>query len=309
LLDSNKIIVILGPTASGKTEVSIELSKYLDLEIISADSRQIYKYLDIGTAKPTKEEQSAVPHHFIDILDPAQYYSAGKFGNDAEKVVQEIFLRGRIPCVVGGSGLYIQSLCEGLFDENDNENDTRLEIRICLENKFKKSGIENLYNELKEIDIDSANKYGDMNPRRIIRALEYYYSNHIPLSKAHNEFQTNRNFTPVYFGIEHERKELYDRINLRSENMWKSGLIEETKHILEMGYLPSLNSLNTVGYKECIAFLNNELSEKEAIEKIKQNTRHYAKRQLTWFRKNPNIKWLNGNPKNIAEVITMNFTR
>ena len=298
----NKVIVILGPTASGKTDVSIELSKFIECEIISADSRQIYRYLDIGTAKPTINELNKVKHHFIDILNPDEYFSAGLFGKMGEAVIDELFNKNKIPVIAGGSGLYIKALCEGLFAE-DKIDDTN-EIRKILNNRLQSEGIENLYDELVKADYESALLYSDKNPRRILRALEYYHLTGLPLSKAHKEKCDKKNFTALYFGIRFEREILYDRINKRSEFMWEDGLVDETIKVIEMGYSQELNSLNTVGYKECLSYLKGDITRIRAIELTKQNTRRYAKRQMTWFRKNENINWLDGgNDKLIAEKI------
>jgi len=302
LLEKKTLIVILGPTASGKTAVSIKLSEKIDAEVISADSRQIYKYLDIGTAKPSQAELNAVPTHFIDLLEPDEYYSAGLFGNQAEKVAVDIINREKVPLVVGGSGLYIKALCEGLFDE-ESDNRQRIAVREKLQKDFEDNGIDDLFDKLKEIDPVSTEKYSDKNPRRVLRALEHYYVTGKSFSQAHKLQENNRNFNVVYFGIEFPRQELYDRINLRAEQMWQNGLVEETKKVLNMGFSPELNSLNTVGYKETIAFLQNKLSVMEALEEIKKNTRHYAKRQMTWFRKVENVNWLAGDTKDICNGI------
>ena len=219
------LIVILGPTASGKTEVSLELSELLPIEIISADSRQIYKYLDIGTAKPTKEERTKVKHHFIDITKPDEYYSAGRFGIDAENIANEIINKKKIPVVVGGSGLYIQALCEGLF--NEEKDIDSIKIRVELQSQFEKEGIEPLYEELKQVDSTSAELYSDKIPRRIIRALKFWYSSGIPISEAQKANAILKNFNILYFGIELERDVLYERINQRSEKMWKQACPEK----------------------------------------------------------------------------------
>ncbi len=305
LLESKSLIVILGPTASGKTNISIKLSEILDIEVISADSRQIYKHLDIGTATPSQDELSAVPTHFINIIEPDEYYSAGLFGNQAEKTAFEIMKRNKIPVVVGGSGLYIKALCEGLFKE-ETDNKQRIDVREKLQKEYDENGIDNLFDKLKKIDPVSAEKYSDKNPRRILRALEHYYVTGKAFSQAHQSQENNRDFNVIYFGIQFPREELYKRINLRAEQMWHNGLIEETQKVLEMGYSPELNSLNTVGYKEVIAFLNNKLSQKEALEEMKKNTRHYAKRQMTWFRKVENVNWISGSVVEIADVILKN---
>lgn len=295
--EKRNIIVIEGATASGKTSVSIELAKFFPIEIISADSRQVFKYLNIGTAKATPEEQAQVPHHLIDFLDPKEYFSAGEFAKAALPIVDQIFDRGNIPVVVGGSGLYIKALCEGLFD--DGMPDKR-------ENNFEtaEQDISKLYDELKIVDPDSAALYADKNPRRIARALEYFHSTGIPLSVAQKQFAEVRDFTPIYFAINREREELYDRINRRTEIMWHDGLLQETESVLNAGYSPELNSLNTVGYKETIQYINGEISELRAIELIAQHTRNYAKRQMTWFRRDKNVHWVKPSAEEIAKFLT-----
>ncbi len=300
-LENIPLVVILGPTASGKTEVSIELSYLLDIEVLSADSRQVYKYLDIGTATPSEKELSAVKHHFINTLYPDEYFSAGQFGGQAAKAAVDIFRRNKIPVVVGGSGLYIRALCEGLFEEDDG--DTGDAIRIELEMKLNNEGIDYLFGELIRIDEESAIKYGDKNPRRIIRALGYYYNTGRRLSEAHIESPEKRPFNTLYFGVHHPREVLYSRINRRTEMMWAGGVKQEAENVLDLGYSKELNALNTVGYKEYFEFAGGRISEREAIDLMKRNTRRYAKRQMTWFRKNKNIKWLEGGAKEIAEVI------
>lgn len=308
-----ELYVIVGPTASGKTALALELAKHKNIEIISADSRQLFKYMTIGTAKPNSEEIAVCPHHFIDFLEPSEYYSAGIFGDEAEIRAKEIAARGNIPVVVGGSGLYVKSLCEGFF-EDESTNEDVLKIRKILEAELAEKGREAMYEELKLVDPDSAEKYIDRNPRRIVRALEYFRANGEPFSSSQKVKSSKRNFDSYFFGIEYPREVLYDRINLRSEIMWQNGLPQETKSILDMGFQPNLNSLNTVGYKETIQFLNGEISELEAVEKIKQNTRRYAKRQLTWFRNQyPDMTWFGGdiasNAIEISNKIQSNLTK
>ncbi len=300
-------IAIVGATCSGKTQTSIELSRLLDVEIISADSRQLYRYLTIGTAKPTHEELSTCTHHFIDILNPDEPYSAGTFANDALITVNDITNRGKIPLIVGGSGLYVSALCEGIFSEEIDDSGlihrAKLEERLAIEGKYK------LYEELAKIDPISAQKYTDLNPRRIIRALEYYYTTGTPLSAAHkNNTKSDIPFTTLFFGIEIDRRSLYEKINKRCIEMWSNGLIEETEKVLSMGYSHELNSLNTVGYKETIKFLKGEFTKEQALEKMQQSTRNYAKRQLTWFRKRENITWLSGSPLEISQVIYSRYS-
>lgn len=290
----NKInlFVIAGATASGKTELALALSDYLPIEIISADSRQIYKYMDIGTAKPTSDELKRVPHHFIDIVNPDEFYSAGIFEKQADEKVLDIISRDKIPLIVGGSGLYIKALCEGFF-EDETDNEELLKIRSGLEKELLDKGRMALYNELLLIDKISAEKYSDMNPRRIIRALTHYRLTGIPFSVSHKEQMKCKNYFCHYFAIDLPRNILYDRINKRTLLMWQNGLLRETANLLEMGYSEKLNALNTVGYKETIQFIKGLINEAETISKIQQNTRHYAKRQLTWFRNQcDNIHWL-----------------
>ncbi len=299
---NHKILpVVFGPTASGKTALGIALSEILPIEVISADSRQIYKYMSIGTAKPTPEEMAAVPHHLVDFLDPAETYSAGRFAADAGRVIAEIIERGRIPFVAGGSGLYIRALCEGFFAESHFDYSP---IRAALSAELETKGIDALCEELREADRASWELYSDRNPRRVLRALEYFRAHSRPISADHVEKQQASDYMPVYFFLDWPRDELYARINRRTEIMWESGLPQEAQHLLDMGYAPELNSLNTVGYKETFACLGGELSESEAIEEIKKNTRHYAKRQMTWIRRYTEAIPLPGtNSKAAAEAL------
>jgi len=301
----NNIIIIQGPTASGKTSLSVSVAKILQnvvvSEIVSADSRQVYKYMDIGTAKPTKEEMQSIPHHLVDILDPSDVYSAGRFRTDATTIINLLHKEKKLPIVVGGTGLYISALCEGLFDDGSYDYS---EIRKALTERLSIVGIDELYKELTVIDNISAEKYKDKNPRRVLRALEYYHFHRKPLSSAHIEYQTNNDFNTLYFAIEMERSDLYDRINTRCTHMWDLGLLHETVKLLDMGFSTELNSLNTVGYKEAIKVINHELSIDEAKGLMAQNTRRYAKRQLTWLRNRQiNYIWLKGTQDDMVETI------
>lgn len=297
-----QIIVITGPTASGKTSLSIELAQKYNAEIISADSRQIFEYLDIGTAKVTKEEQSLVKHHFIDEKKPDEYYSAGQFGDEAFERVNEIKSRNKNIIVVGGPGLYVKSLFEGLFEEEESEQ--RSLVRQKFYNILSSDGENALYDKLLEVDPESAAIYHDRNHRRIIRALEHYEITGRTLSSDWKKKNKERQeLNPIYFAIDHNREELYSRINKRTELMWKEGLVEETKGILEMGFSEELNSLNTVGYKEAILNIKNELSLELAIEEMQKNTRRFAKRQLTWCRNQiPDLIWLDPNSDMIEKI-------
>jgi tRNA dimethylallyltransferase len=286
-----RVIVIAGPTCSGKTSVSIELSKHFASEIISADSRQVYKFLDIGTAKPTGEELKAAKHHLVDCLTPDQEYNASKFEIDSIKLIEELFEAGKIPIVAGGSGLYIKALIEGIF----NSVDTDEELRAGYLEKRKNLGDEYLYEELKKVDPESASKMLPQNWKRVIRALEVFHLTGEPIWKHQENYKRDINFGFIRFGLNWKRELLYKRIELRVDRMIELGLVEETKKVLEMGYSKNANSLNTVGYKEIISFLEGEITLERAVELIKRNTRRFAKRQMTWFRKDDQINWIDIN--------------
>ena len=297
------IIVIVGPTGSGKTKLSLMLAELLNSEIISADSRQIFKFLDIGTAKPTKEELKRVKHHLIDKINPDQDYNASKFAADAEQIIKEIFEQKKIPIVVGGSGLYIKALIDGIAESADTNSELREELLTLR----KKKGNEYLYNELKKVDDVSAEKMLPQNWKRVIRALEVYKLTGKPIWMHYQNQQIERKFSFKQIGLNWKREELYNNIENRVDKMIEDGFIDEVKSILNMGYSRNLNALNTVGYKEIIEYLDNKISLERAIELIKRNTRRYAKRQMTWFNADKRIEWYNINNeddfKNLAEKI------
>lgn len=283
-----KVIVIAGPTCSGKTSLAFTLAQRLNSEIISADSRQIYKFLDIGTAKPTKQELSLVKHHLVNELELDEVFNAGRFVEKSEEIISRLHSENKIPLIVGGTGLYIKSLIDGII----NSVDTNEEIREQLLNDRKKFGNEYLYEALKKVDPLSASKMIPQNWKRIIRALEVYYISGKPIWQHFEEqFQTPK-YTFLQFGLEWERSELYKRIEDRVEWMISNGLLDEVVSVLNMGYSKKLNALNTVGYKEIIAYLENEISLERAVDLIKRNTRRYAKRQITWFKADKRIEWL-----------------
>ena len=290
-----KVICIVGPTCSGKTSLSIELAERMEIEIISADSRQFYKYLNIGTAKPSNKDLEIIPHHFINSLEPDESYNASRFENEALSIIGSIFERKKIPVVVGGSGLYIKALIDGIFDEVDVD----FEYRNELIEKKNKLGIDYLYSELSKVDPESAVKMLPQNWKRIIRALEVYHLTGNTISVHQKAHKRKIDFNFVQFGLNWERSILYKNIEKRVNDMISLGLLEETKSILNMGFSKNLNSLNTVGYKEIISFLNGNNSFENAVELIKRNTRRLAKRQLTWFRADNRIIWLNNNNLNL----------
>lgn len=282
-----RVIVIVGPTCSGKTYLSLKTALLLNTEIISADSRQVYKKLNIGTAKPLQEELNKVKHHLINILSPDQNYNANQFSIDAEEVISNLIAEGKTPIVTGGTGLYMKALIDGIAESADKDE----EIREQLLEKKKEFGNEHLYEELRRIDPLSASKMLPQNWKRVIRALEVYYVTGKPIWEHHNTQKQKSKSDYYQIGLLWNRKELYNNINERVDNMIESGLVKEVEDILNEGYNKSLNSLNTFGYKEIISYLNNDISLDRAIELIKRNTRHYAKRQMTWFNADKRITW------------------
>ena len=285
-----RVIVIVGPTCSGKTRLGIELARQQNTEILSADSRQIYKHISIGTAKPSYEELTLVKHHFVDLLDPADDYNVGIFENDALAVINNLSSQNRIPVVVGGSGLYIKAIIDGIVDI-DSDEDLRAELKM-LRDKY---GNEHIYNLLKQKDPKAAETMLPQNWKRVIRALEVFQLTGKSILEIHNEQERDSKFEFLQFGLSWERKTLYQNIEKRVDEMIDAGLVDEVKKILEMGYRKNINALNTVGYKEIISYLEDEISLERAIELIKRNTRRFAKRQLTWFRKDNRINWFDVN--------------
>ncbi|MEE9430252.1 MAG: tRNA (adenosine(37)-N6)-dimethylallyltransferase MiaA [Melioribacteraceae bacterium] len=295
-----KPIVIVGPTCSGKTKFSISIAERLSSEIISADSRQTYKYLSIGTAKPTHIETSKVQHHLIDFLEPNINYNVSKFEKDALVKILDLLKSGQTPIVVGGSGLYIKAIVDGIFDTVDTDE----EYRKQLMEEREEHGNEYLLEKLKNVDPKSAKKLISQNWKRIIRALEVYKITGKPIWQLQQEYERDVQIEFRQYGLNWERETLYENINLRVDKMIDDGLVNEVKSILEMGFETNINALNTVGYKEIIEYLNEKISLERAIELIKRNTRHYAKRQLTWFRKDERIQWFDvKSTRDFAEIV------
>lgn len=295
---SGKIIVIVGPTAVGKTEISLKLAKKINAEIISADSRQIFKKMDIGTAKPTKEELAKITHHFIDYKEINDYYSAGKFGKEATEKINEIFTKDKTPLVVGGSGLYVKALTEGIFTGDFRSE----EVRKNLRNEIEKFGLESLYAKLKKVDSDYAKIVKPTDEIRIVRALEVFEVSGKTLSQHFAE-QKGSDLEFVQFCFTREREKLYERINFRVDEMFREGFLEEVKKLKNEGFGESERLLNTVGYKEVLQFLNKELSLDEAVILMKQFTRNFAKRQITWFKKVKGMEFLNLDELSEEEIL------
>lgn len=279
-----KLIVIAGPTASGKTALSVAIAKHLKTSILSADSRQFYKELSIGTAKPTEKEMEGVPHYFINSHNITDPLSAGQYERLALEKVNELFLTHDFIVVVGGSGMFIDALIYGT-DQLPHEP----EVRTYWNQKFEQYGLEYLQTQLKELDPEYYNQVDLKNPIRLIRALEVIKITQLPYSSLRKRNKKAPRFETYYFVINHPREKLYERINQRVDHMVEAGLIEEVKNNIQF---KELQTLNTVGYKEIFSYLADEVTLEKAIELIKRNTRHYAKRQLTWLRKEENAHWL-----------------
>lgn len=288
------LIVIAGATASGKTDLAIQLALQFQTEIISADARQFYREMNIGTAKPTASQLHKVNHHFINSLSIHDDYSAGKFRDDALLLLNNLFSKHKIVVMVGGSGLFIRAVLNGF----DDIPEVSVEVKEKVKNIYEEKGIIGLQEHLKESDIDYYNEVDLQNPYRLMRALEICISSGQPFSSFRKGTKTQNNFNVNYFVLDVEKQELYNRINNRVDDMMKAGLLEEAKSLFEFR---NLNALNTVGYKELFEHLDGKLSLETAIEKIKQHTRNYAKRQLTWYRKELEVQW-----KTAEEIITFN---
>ena len=288
-MKKQKVIVICGPTASGKTALSIELAKKINGEIVSCDSMQIYKEMDIGTAKPTKEEMQEIPHYMINTIFPNERYSVADYKKDAKKAIREIIKKGKVPIIVGGTGLYVDSLIYEIeypdikFDEK---------YRQELEEQVRKDGLEKLYNKAKKIDPEAMLKISSNDKKRILRVLEIYKAT--GKTKTEQERKSREKepeFDYLVYGLNMPREKLYERINLRVDIMIKQGLIKEVEEIYKK-YNEFPTAMQGLGYKEVVEYLEGHLTKEEMIEKIKQETRRYAKRQMTWFRKNKQTIWL-----------------
>lgn len=286
-------IIILGPTGSGKTKLSIDLAKELKGEIINADSMQIYKELNIGTAKPSPEEMTQVPHHLFDFLDPSSKYSVSEYRKDALEVVKQLLENKKVPIIIGGTGFYIDSLLNNYSYGNAQANP---EIRLKYEMILEKKGKEYLYDLLKQYDILSAEKIHMNDTKRVIRALEIYEASKLEKSQhsKYDSIKDTPNFLkPLIIGLNYDREELYERINKRVDLMVEQGLINEAKDLYVKYKDCDYQSLQAIGYKELFESFEGKISQEEALKKIKQSSRRYAKRQITWFKRNKDIIWFN----------------
>jgi tRNA dimethylallyltransferase len=299
------ILVIVGPTASGKSALALSVAQQFGGEIISADSRQVYRYLNIGTAKPSREELKIVKHHFVDSLDPSEEYNAGLFESEATAVINDLVRKKRLPVVVGGSGLYIKSLIDGLSDAPSKDED----IRTMLGARQQSEGLEGLVSLLNAVDPRTLQEMKEVTPRRVIRALEVYYVSGRPFSQIHAAGKKHRSFQAYQVGLLWDRTVLYQRIEHRVEAMIASGLVDEVRSLRARGYDRHLNALNTVGYKEVFDFLDGVSSMEAMTSLIKQNTRRFAKRQMTWFRRDARIHWTNVSGDTWLEQATKEVVR
>ncbi|MEE0865435.1 MAG: tRNA (adenosine(37)-N6)-dimethylallyltransferase MiaA [Clostridia bacterium] len=293
-MQKQKVIVICGPTASGKTALSIELAKQINGEIISADSMQIYKDMNIGTAKPTKEEMQGVKHYLIDFVSPDERYSVADYKQEAKKAIRKILKKGKVPIVVGGTGLYVDSLIYEIEYPNMEFDE---EYREKLEKEVEENGLEGLYEKAKEIDNEAIKKISKNDKKRILRILEIYHAT--GKNKTDQEKESRKKeieFDYKVYALKWDREKLYERINKRVDIMLEQGLIEEVKKVYEK-YNEFPTAMQGLGYKEVVEYLENNITKEEMIEKIKQETRRYAKRQITWFRKNKQTIWLNAEDK------------
>lgn len=294
MASAKTLIVVVGPTAIGKTTMAINLAQHFHTEILSADSRQFFKEMEIGTAKPSEAELAAAPHHFINSHSIDTLFSTGDFEIQALELLERLFLKHNTVVMVGGSGLYIDALCNGL----DKLPDIDLNIREGLNDRFAQEGVLFVQELLKEYDPEYFEKVDQSNPQRMIRGVEFFLSTGQKLSSFLTSTKKQRPFNIIKIGLNTDRTVLYDRINNRVDQMLHGGLVEEVKSLQSFR---AYNALNTVGYSEIFDYLDGKLSLQEAVDKIKQNTRRFAKRQLTWFRKDQNLTWFE--PNQTQEVI------
>ena len=295
-----KIVSVIGPTASGKTKLAVDICKAIDGEVVSCDSMQIYKYMDIATAKPSKEEMQGIPHHMMDFLEPTEKYSVAAYLDEARKCIEEIASRGKVPVLTGGTGLYYSSLVDNVKFYPEDQDTT---IRDNLNLRLEKEGAQKLLDELNEIDPETAKMLHPNNSGRIVRALELYYKRGITMSEQKRQSKLEGEiYDCKAIGLDaKDRQYLYSRINKRVDIMVEMGLIEEAKEFLNDNL--GKTSAQAIGYKELTPYFNGEISLEEALENLKMETRRYAKRQLTWFRKDKRINWLYIDEKPYEEIL------
>ncbi|HYX07577.1 MAG TPA: tRNA (adenosine(37)-N6)-dimethylallyltransferase MiaA [Bacteroidales bacterium] len=288
------LIILAGPTAVGKTSVSLHIARHFDIPVISSDSRQVYKEMMIGTARPSEEEMQGIKHYFIGNLSIKDHYNAGRYEEDVLKLLEEVYQNSEYALLAGGSGLYINAVCNGI----DQFPSADLSLRKELTEVFENEGLESIRSMLKKLDPVHYDRVDLKNPKRILKALEVSIAAGKPYSSFLTKPEKKRNFTPVWIGLNREREELYERINQRVDQMMEAGLPDEAKRLYPYR---DENALNTVGYKELFDYFDGETDLEEAVRLIKRNSRHYARRQLIWFNKNEKIKWFH--PDEIDSII------
>ena len=289
-MNKPKILCVVGPTASGKTDYAVELALKCGGEVVSCDSMQIYKHMDIGTAKTTADEMKGVKHHMIDIIEPNESFSVARFSEMARECIDDILLRGKMPVLCGGTGLYFDSTINNI---NFIQMDTDEEYRKYLESAAKEFGNEYVYKILKRVDEESAESIHPNNLKRVIRALEIYKTTGKKKSELDKEQLSEPLYEPEITGLMRDREVIYDRINTRVDIMMEKGLVEEVSELIKMGIDTEATSMQAIGYKEIIEYLDGKTSLSDAVDKIKRESRRYAKRQLTWFKRNEKIHWIN----------------
>lgn len=298
------LLVIVGPTAVGKSAVGIELARKLGGEIVSADSMQVYRGMDIGTAKPSDAELAEIPHHLIDVAEPDEIFCVAKYQELARKAIREIAARGRLPIMVGGTGLYVDAVVRGFLFPDEGRNP---DIRERLEREAAEIGSAGLHARLAQVDSSAAHRIHPNDLRRIVRALEVYEVTGVPISELQRKHEGKSEFEAVIFGLRMARQALNRRIDARVDIMVEHGLIDEVRSLIESGYDPRYTAVQAIGYKEFALYLAGEESLADAIDTLKAETRKYAKRQMTWFRKNKKIRWIDvegaGGPGDIADMI------
>lgn len=303
-LNNKKIIILAGPTASGKTSLGIELASHFHGEIVSADSVQIYRYMDIGSAKPTKDEQTRIFHHMIDIRDPDEDYSVGDYVRESRQIIESLLRENKVPFIIGGTGLYVRGLLGGLIDLPASDHD----LRSRLFDIEREQGSDALFAMLEKVDSASAARIGSQNVSRLIRALEVFELTGRKMSDlidAH--FFRDRPYQALFICISPTREVLYERIDNRVENMLNMGLLEEVSNLRDRGYGRELKSMQSLGYRHAAMILDGETDLNEATRQMKRDTRHYAKRQLTWFRSEPDVNWFDPFSISAIEVLVEHF--
>ncbi len=306
-----KIIVIAGPTAIGKTDLSLAIAKDFNCEIVSMDSVQIYKHMDIGSAKPTLEERQQVPHHLVDYVDPKEDYHVARYVNDAQAVITALNKKGKVPLLVGGTGLYMKGLLEGLFEIPDVPEAIRKSVR----NQLAEEGHESLHKKLAEVDPPSAARIHQNDSQRLLRALEIYqstgivWSEHLDREKKQARIKKDK-WDVIKIGLTCDRKILYERINRRTNIMVEQGLLEEVEKLLKMGYSADLKAMQSIGYKHMVHFIEKKWDWQETLELLARDTRRYAKRQITWFGRDLEMNWFRPDEKEkIYNLLSTKFTQ